>query len=408
MPGAEMWRVLGDEIIFIVPIRETKDFYEYVSNIFGILNTMVYQLKKGEFFDDISVSDSERQLMKMQNIISLKAAAWIAIIGEGIEKLEQYDNLLERYKLREGYGIFEFLGNDIDAGFRIKKETQDRRLTISFELAYLLSKDTDYLKNIHIITYKKEKGIWHDRLYPVIWYHDPKIVNGILFENSFYYDEEESCLLVKEYFINRKEPKLSLEMYEDVYTALRKVLKDQGLEDKLNKINEIIKESQESSKREGNLLEPNFLLKLHCVAVCYDTKAKKILIMKRAEDRDKLPGHWEFGCAKGTLENTLIDQIQQEYMKDFNIDIKIVCDNEREEKQPIPLAIYEIGGDKGIIVLAEIAQEYDINNFHGKKHCELRWISEDEVEEFDEKSVKDFKNTLKLAFKKMGEIDGNN
>ena len=107
-------------------------------------------------------------------------------MGENVQQIERYDNLLERYKLREGYGLIEFLGNDIDAGFRIKKETENRRMVISFELAYILAKDTDYLKNIHIITYKTLRGIWQNRLYPIIWYHDPKYAENIQFEDSFF------------------------------------------------------------------------------------------------------------------------------------------------------------------------------------------------------------------------------
>ena len=38
MPGAEMWRVLGDEIVFIIPIKENKDFFVYTDKIFEILN----------------------------------------------------------------------------------------------------------------------------------------------------------------------------------------------------------------------------------------------------------------------------------------------------------------------------------------------------------------------------------
>ena len=38
MPGAEMWRVLGDEIIFIIPIKEKQDFFVYTDKIFEILN----------------------------------------------------------------------------------------------------------------------------------------------------------------------------------------------------------------------------------------------------------------------------------------------------------------------------------------------------------------------------------
>ena len=51
MPSAEMWRILGDEVIFIVPIKEKNDIFIYIGSIFEILNNMVSQLKKGTFFD---------------------------------------------------------------------------------------------------------------------------------------------------------------------------------------------------------------------------------------------------------------------------------------------------------------------------------------------------------------------
>ena len=257
MPSAEMWRILGDEVIFIVPIKEKNDIFIYVNSIFEILNIMVIQLKKGIFFDELGICELDRDLMKMQNIISMKAAAWIAIIGENLKKLEQYDNLIERFKLQEGYGIFEFLGNDIDTGFRVKENTQERRLTISYELAYILSRNTDYLKNIHIITYKRLKGVWQNRLYPIIWYYDEKYLEGMSFENSFYYDERENNELVKSYFENRINSILIQEMYYDVDYALSKILADQQLEDKFAKIDNIIRESQEDFK---HLLDPKFLL----------------------------------------------------------------------------------------------------------------------------------------------------
>ncbi len=404
IPSAEMWRILGDEVIFIVPIKEKNDIFVYVNSIFEILNIMVLQLKKGTFFDEIEICDLDLSLMKMQNIISMKAAAWVAIIGENLKKLEQYDNLIERFKLQEGYGVFEFLGNDIDTGFRIKANTQDRRLVISYELAYILSRNTDYLRNIHILTYKRLKGVWQNRLYPIIWYYDDKYFDGISFENSFYYDEGEDSELVKLYFKNRINPMLEQEMYDDVDYALKKILKDQQLEDKFDKIDKIIKESQEDFK---HLLDPKFLLRLHCVAVCYDKSNKKILIMKRADNRDKFPSCWEFGCAKGRLETSLVEQIENEYRNDFGIKIKVQCNKDREDIQPIPLAMYEIdsaqGKDKGIITMAEIVEDFDIDNFSGTKHSEVRWIEENEIENFSEPTIADFKNTLKIVFDRLKE-----
>lgn len=405
MPSAEMWRILGDEVIFIVPIKEKNDIFVYVNSIFEILNIMVFQLKKGTFFDELGLCDFDCNLMKMQNIISMKASAWIAVIGENFKKLEQYDNLIERFKLQEGYGIFEFLGNDIDTGFRIKENTQDRRFAISYELAYIVSRNTDYLKNIHIITYKRLKGVWQNRLYPIIWYYDEKYFDGSSFEDSFYYDEKENNELVKQYFENRVNPELGHEMYDNVEYALNKILVDQKLEDKFIRIDKIIKDSQADLK---HLLDPKFLLKLHCVSVCYDKNNKKILIMKRADNREKFPGYWEFGCAKGTLEKSLAEQIEDEYRKDFGIKIRVQCNKEREDIQPIPLAVYEVesvqGKDKGIITMAEITEDFDIANFSGDKHSKIDWISEDEIDQFSEPAVADFKNTLKLVFERLKEM----
>ena len=406
MPSAEMWRILGDEVIFLVPIKEKDDIFIYISKIFEIMIDMVMQLKKGSFFDKLELHDLERDLMKMQNIISVKASAWIAIIGENLKKLEQYDNIIERFKLQEGYGLFEFLGNDIDTGFRVKTNTQDRRLVIDYELAYLLSRNTDYLRNIHIITYKRLKGVWQNRLYPIIWYYDDKYFEGTSFDDSFYYDEIENSELVKEYLKNKTEPLLKKEMYSDVDYALNKIMQDQKLEDKFDRMDRIIKESQEDLK---HLLEPTFLLRLHCVAVCYDKNKTKVLIMKRAENRKKFPGLWEFGWAKGTLEKPLKEQIEEEYQKDFGIQIEVQCNKSRNDVQPIPLVMYEVeceqGKDKGIITMAEIVSDFDIKNFKGNKHSAVRWIKEDEIDQFSEGAVEDFKNTLRIIFNKLKEIN---
>ena len=216
--------------------------------------------------------------------------------------------------------------------------------------------------------------------------------------------------LSKEYFLNKEKPILKEEMYNDVYGALNKILYDQNLSEKFTKMEKVIEESQ-NSLMSGDVLEPQFLLRLHCVAVCYDKSTMKILIMKRSGSRKKYPDQWEFGCAKGTLEKSLSEQIEQEYFDDFKLKIKVVCDENRDDKQPIPLALYEIksdqGKDKGFISLAEIIEPYRADSFEANnKHSRVRWISKEEIDAFEEETVKDFKNTLQLAFEKMEELHG--
>lgn len=105
----------------------------------------------------------------------------------------------------------------------------------------------------------------------------------------------------------------------------------------------------------------------------------------------------------------MVERIEEEYRKDFGINIKVQCNKDRKDIQPIPLAMYEVdsdqGKDKGIITMAEIVGDFDIDNFSGAKHSTVRWIGESELEQFSEPAVADFKNTLKLVFGKLKEIN---
>jgi hypothetical protein len=322
-----------------------------------------------------------------------------------------YDNVFKAYSINENQRINEFLGQDIDIGFRIKKETQDRRLVLSIELAKILSDKTEYLSRLNIITYKNLKGVWKNRLYPIIWYHDAEISGGVSFEDSFYYDETTFSELSKEYFLHREsdEGNLASYMFLDVHRALSKVIKDQQLENKMDRIREVINETGSDVKAVENEFN-NKLLEFHCAAVCCNVTDKKILIAKR-KDRKFLPGQWEFGCAKANTEQSLYDSVVAEYKNDFGIDIEIICDEEREDKEPRPIALYQMNKvdklQKGVIVIAKIVDNLDkideTVNARGK-HEKYKWISEEEINEFDEPVISDFKDTLKKVFSLWDEI----
>lgn len=405
--GAEIWRVLGDEIIFVKKMKSINEIYESVRTVFKILTESVLTLKNGDFFDNVSMGELDTEnieLMKLQNVISLQGSAWIAIIrDDNSENIEPYDNIFEKYKASSEYEINEYLGNDIDAGFRVKKYTQDRRLAVSFELACILAERTAYLSNLNIITYKKLKGIWNESLYPIIWFHDARISNGIKFSDSFYYDEYEKSELAREYFDNRlnwDKDQHKQAMFADVNKVLQKIQKDRGLVEKITCIKEQI--SSSDSIRE---FKPSFLLQLHCVAVCCDMANERILIAKRSKGRGMLSEKWEFGCAKAKKEENIAEQIKLEYKEDFNIDIEVIVDSKRQDRQPIPLAMYEVadkdgsGKHKGVITIAKIMGEYNPDNAKlTEKHQQVRWISRNEIDIFEDDAVSDFKDTLRKVF----------
>lgn len=302
------------------------------------------------------------------------------------------------------------MGQDIDTGFRIKKETQERRLVLSVELAEILSEKTEYLSNLNIITYKALKGVWRNRLYPIIWYHDSKI-SGVSFEESFYYDETSYNQLSKEYFLNREreDGNVTSYMFTEVHRALDKVIKDQRLEAKMRRISQIINETEGDFKAVENEFS-NHLLEFHCAVVCCDIENKKVLIAKR-KDRKFLTGLWEFGCAKANTEENLNDSIKKEYKYDFGIDVEVICDTNREDVEPRPLALYQVNKveklQKGVILIAKIVGESDKITDTIKirgKHESYRWISQEEIDTFSEPTINDFKETLKKVFELWDEV----
>ncbi len=423
--GSEMWRVLGDEAIFVLKIRDEESLLKSVNKIFEIMVNMIFKIKKGEFFDSFN---NNFNLMKLQNILSLKTTAWIASVSDigdisDSDILEQdLDNIFEHYKTNDGCEIFEFLGNDIDTGFRIAKYTEDGRFVISYELAYLISQKTDNLSYLNIITYKKLKGVWKDKLYPIIWYHDPKAYveaykKEIDLEGSFTFDACDESDLIKEYYDNRDDKKERVirdnKMYKDAYFALNKILIDRGLSEKVEGLRKLIKDASFDQTRYIDME----LLQLHCVAVCFKRNGDqiKILVAKRLETREKCRGLWEFGCAKAVLDKSIAQRIKDEYKQDFNIDIEPVLDESRIIKEPVPIALYQLEHsgdnnkkDKGIITLAEIKGEFDINRFNSTtKHKELAWIEEEDISDLENKfenCVPDFKVTIEKAFKLIRDL----
>lgn len=403
IPGAQLWRVLGDEIIFFVTIKDIEEIYTVIDAVYSVLVKSNIKLHNGKS------NEKNKNLYKKSSILGIQAAAWIAIIAKEEKEFEMYDNIFKRYRINGVQQINEFLGQDIDTGFRIKKETQKRRLVLSLELAKILSDKTEYLSKLKIITYKKLKGVWNNRLYPIIWYHDEKI-SGVAFEDSFYYDETTYSQLSKEYFLNREneDGDLASYMFLNTRKALEKIIKDQDLEEKMNRINEIIKNTSNDEKAVETEFD-NKLLEFHCAAVCCDVENKKVFVVKR-KNRTFLPGLWEFGCAKANIEENLCDSIKKDYKNDFGIDIEIVCDKSRNDKEPNPIALYQIDKaeklQKGVIVVAKIvAGTEDIQSVidEKRKHEKFRWLSKEDISSFNEDAINDFKNTLEKVFTRWDE-----
>lgn len=192
-----LWRVIGDEIVFVKIINNIVDLKDTIREIFSITQEISASLKKGTFFEGIEdqeITKNEIYMLRVNNLLSIKSTAWLAAINTVIEN--PYDNIkLEYTNCHNGCEILEYMGRDMDTGFRLKEYTQDRRLAISFEIAYLLLKSKDSI-NLQIIDYRKLKGVWNENLYPIIWYYDYKTA-------KFYNQMKEDPDYIKKLMIKR-------------------------------------------------------------------------------------------------------------------------------------------------------------------------------------------------------------
>lgn len=427
-----LWRVIGDEVIFVLPIQSESSLTDAVEAIFEVTQRISISLKSGKFFDalkDQTLSQQEINILKSQNTLSIKATAWIAVVNSKLET--PFDNIAIDYKATEHnrHSISEFLGQDIDTGFRLKGYTQDRRLCLSVELAYLLS-NTSKQQHLHILDYVRLKGVWNESLYPIIWYYNAEVLKkcqlemldhgaATPFANSFRYDETDNNEIVKNYFLRgrskRKNSKKNkkgdespnsnnFELAESMYSAdsaLRKIIADKNLLPKIQYIQQHLHDEQLIIQSAPYA----YPLGLHCAVVCCDVINRKILIAHRGQDHDTNPGCWEFGCAKASGQDTLVHSIKEHYQKAFGADIELVMNSSRQELQPLPIAVYELqkAADnilKGMIFVAKVINTVDPAHFRAEsEHDRIAWISEDEMNNYKpENAVKDFHNTLQSVF----------
>lgn len=399
IPRAEVWRVFGDEIIFIANIVDRESIGSYISHIHKVLIESADFIEEDSSFGE---QNSENCLEGNQKLISLQACAWIAAVTD-ISKIKEAtypicaENVFEIFE--EGYSKFrEFRGVDIDTGFRLAKETVMRRLTISFELAYLISEmDDGSAGNIRVITYKKLKGVWNNLAYPIIWYYDGNHNKGCSFEQSIPFDAVVQEGIYSELMMTELYKKCGIKEIRDL---VHKILEERGLENKINNLKRLIED--ESCNYKEYLRDPK--LELHCVAVCYNDN-DEVLLVKRTK-KEFMPSIWEFGCAKASSDKGIEEAIKEEYKRDFGIDIKIYVDKDRtEDQQPVPLAIYTIKKrnemHKGIIFAAKIIGNTEVK-LNDKKHSDFRFISSYDLENGKieaEDLVPDAIDTLHKVFK---------
>jgi hypothetical protein len=162
MPEPRVWKTLGDEIIFCTRLQDLRHLSICVIAFLRTLKSY------GE------------KLEALGGHLDVKGAAWIAtfpapnvtvpVSGAHAPQGDQPDEALE-LEADENPSRFDFLGKNIDTGFRVSRYSSHERFAITVELAYLLSNASqqDTLPfNFSYHGRESMKGVIKGRPYPLL------------------------------------------------------------------------------------------------------------------------------------------------------------------------------------------------------------------------------------------------
>jgi hypothetical protein len=307
------WKRQGDEILFYIAHPSCENLLKLPADVYSTLKFIINGLTDYN-------KDSVVQL-------SVKATLWSAVISDknpGNNEIKLFNVItVEETPYKK---ILDFLGPDIDTGFRIAKYASPGKLVIDAYLAWYISQydskqSNNITDNMRIVSLEDLKGVWNGRRYPIIWYTNDWTNEDTVFQ----YDEEYSSEIVKRI---KEKGMQSLQKSE----SLDKILKEVNLLNYAKQFDENIKKYSDRPFTQPKLSPKR--AELHLVAICKNTE-NKILIFKRSDRRSYLPGCWEFGCTYLKYEQNIFNSLKNGYKEKYNISITV-------DDQSMPVAYYEV------------------------------------------------------------------
>lgn len=390
------WKFVGDEVLLYVNVYNCQEIYDIVKatdnsikKVMSYISTKIalsYNCQKNcseldaecdcLFYEKSSSYCNIEKILKSS--LGVKATIWLAICGKNDDKkrniIHSTSSAIDGFFQQE---TFDFLGPEIDEGFRIAKYAVKNRVIVSPFLAnalYLSSNDKDFQslikKNFKIVSYQQLKGIWHDRLFPIVMYSSE-------FENIHEYLEYDEIELP-----TYSEIKISgFESGRCQVKYLEKILIDVHLK---NEADKIIRLLQNENYKRSDKKHTNPIIELHIACASFNESG--LLMIHKHERRG-----WEFGCIPITSStNTWRKAIIEGYQKKYALNIS-VPDN------PIPIATYTYQKTKyenktalGIIVLGKFVSSDGENDFKAMNSSQIQELGGEMVEDFKLNAQKAF------------------
>lgn len=341
-----MWESLGDEIVFTKKLTSISAISESLDEIYNKLQALNQSIRNAELCDTESA-----------HILGIKATAWLANISGG----SHTDNISVAYQINDNRKYLDYLGPDIDIGFRIAKYSMENQLLISFELAYLLLKkqqDDDVANKIRFVTRASLKGVWNNLPYPIFGYQYD--VRGDISRE----EQEKNHVTEKE---------LS---YEE--RLVDEICSEMHLEQKIEKLIGIITRKSDTTPR--RIIQQ---YKVRYKMVCYgvDTCDNSIYFMMV---KTKKRPQWNLIEIDAYYDHYFVTDIQTYCREQLGVDVQVQLDTRYYGQVPILISSEEQENEKGSITKQmELVGRLSNDGYELKTstYTDVVFINEKEIEQ---------------------------
>lgn len=302
-----VWKYAGDEVLFYGKVRSVSELEAAVEASYRALKTVCKTVQTW----------TEH---RSTTTLYVKGTCWCAFAeyqkpsaeSAAREERGHARNIVFQSPLGRTYAL-DFLGPEIDAGFRISSGSIKHALVVSAELADLLRRrgQGQRSKYLRIVDYRELKGVWEGRHYPIVWYRTDWSQSA-LDEDYAYDDPFKYGILERAY-----------QSTPDSADRLRSILDQVGV----NWLEELHlpiapEDAQTEQDEDAEAMLASNMLEVHAVAVCFDPEGR-VLVARRPSTKEVLPGHWELGCAKLRPGDDFARAIKRDYHADFHLDVDL-------------------------------------------------------------------------------------
>jgi hypothetical protein len=381
LSSAIVWKFVGDEVLFFKQITQRQDLHVALPAAHDAMLATMDVLHKN--------FPLSRELLAVKGTVWIAEAQPIQPSDASSIKTSPRNIIVETGRSPSAMRR-DFLGPEIDAGFRISKFALRRRLVVSAELACLLYREraayTGIEKQLKIVSFQILKGVWTGRHYPIVWYERdwPNIAKTFLFDEHL---TSEIAAAVK----GGLPEDSSLETIEKVFGDLGRTEEIDGFASAITQVCA----QPHKEKIEIEIPKDRFA-EIHCVAVCFSPDGK-ILAARRPATKRRYPDCLEFGCGQLRLGEAFGDCLRRAYKDDFGVDLIL-------SEPPVTIGIYEIRDAQeqrvipGIIFIAQIAEVTEVSGkYSHQKHSEIMWLDPATFKPDQHQCVPNFAATIAMA-----------